>query len=113
MMYLLLFLVVFAQAYNYDWNRLHACDTPNQLKETVADYRENFPCLDCRDHFQSLLAQHPFPLDKVQTPKDVRVWTWFTHNLVNLRLNKTWESFDIMDECSVEKRPTGFEKLSI
>ena len=100
-MYLFLFLIVFVQAYDYDWSRLHACETPKQLKDTVADYHENFPCLDCREHFQSLLAQHPFPLDKVQTSKDVRVWTWFTHNLVNLRLNKTWESFDIMDECSV------------
>ena len=101
-MYLLVFFFVFVRAYDYDWNRLHACRTATQLKDTVADYHENFPCVDCRDHFQSLLAQHPFPLDHVQTPKDVRVWTWFTHNLVNLRLNKTWESVDIMDECSVE-----------
>lgn len=101
-MYLLVFFFVFVRAYDYDWNRLHACRTATQLKDTVADYHENFPCLDCRDHFQSLLAQHPFPLDRVQTPKDVLVWTWFTHNLVNLRLNKTWESFDIMDECSVD-----------
>lgn len=88
-----------AYAYNYDWQRLHACETPLGLRQTVEDYRENFPCLDCREHFQSLLSIHPFPLDYVRTPEDVRVWTWLTHNLVNLRLNKTWESFDIMDEC--------------
>ena len=102
MIFILFFLVVVTEAYHYDWNRLHACETPTQLKETVHDYKENFPCLDCREHFQSLLEIHPFPLTKVKTPKDVRVWTWFTHNLVNLRLNKPWQSFDIMDECSVE-----------
>ena len=73
--------------------------TPEHLRETVADYKENFPCLDCREHFQSLLEIHPFPLDYVRTSEDVRVWTWLTHNFVNERLNKTWESFDIMLEC--------------
>lgn len=84
---------------NYDWDRLHRCMTPEQLFKTVEDYSENFPCLDCRDHFRSLLQHHPFPLNNVKTPEDVRVWTWFTHNLVNERLDKPWESFDIMLEC--------------
>ena len=92
-------LVVPALSYNYDWQRIHNCTTPAELKATVQDYRENFPCLDCREHFQALLDIHPFPLEYVRTPEDTRVWTWLTHNLVNLRLNKPWESFDIMDEC--------------
>jgi hypothetical protein len=87
------------QGYNYDWDRLHRCDTVQLLRETIDDYRENFPCLDCREHFQSLLDMHPFPLNLVRTPEDVKAWTWLTHNLVNVRLNKTWESFDVMDEC--------------
>ena len=99
MLWLLLF-VMPACAYNYDWSRLHRCMRPEELRKTVADYRENFPCMDCREHFQSLLQIHPFPLNYVRTAEDVRVWTWFTHNLVNERLNKTWESFDIMLECS-------------
>jgi hypothetical protein len=36
---------------------------PEQLKYAVSDYKENFPCLDCREHFQSLLSMHPFPLE--------------------------------------------------
>lgn len=100
-MWTLLLLVVSAWSFDYDWGRLHSCETPVQLKSTVADYKENFPCLDCREHFQSLLKIHPFPLDYVRTPEDARVWTWLTHNLVNARLNKTWHSFDIMDECHV------------
>ena len=98
MLWLLIFILP-VTAYHYDWARLHKCMTPQDLRETVADYKENFPCLDCREHFQSLLEIHPFPLDYVRTSEDVRVWTWFTHNLVNERLNKTWESFDIMLEC--------------
>lgn len=95
----LAFIIGTVTAYDYDWNRLHNCINPKTLKETVADYKENFPCLDCREHFQSLLEIHPFPLEYVRTTEDARVWTWFTHNLVNERLNKTWESFDIMLEC--------------
>ena len=86
-------------AYDYDWSRLHRCLTANELAATVDDYSENFPCLDCRDHFQKLLDIHPFPIEYVRTTEDARVWTWLTHNLVNKRLNKKWESFDIMDEC--------------
>ena len=87
------------RAYNYDWDRLHKCMTAGELRDTVEDYKENFPCLDCRDHWVRLMEQHPYPLDYVRTSEDVRVWTWLTHNLVNERLNKTWQSFDIMLEC--------------
>lgn len=97
----LLLCVSSVAAYDYDWKRLHSQQNAEQLKLTVEDYSENFPCLDCREHFQSLLKIHPFPLDYVRTTEDARVWSWFTHNLVNLRLNKHWESFDIMDECRV------------
>jgi len=98
-LFFLLLYMIAVNGYNYDWDRLHRCMTPSDLFKTVADYQENFPCLDCRDHFNDLLSQHPFPLEYVKTAEDVRVWTWFTHNLVNERLNKTWESFDIMLEC--------------
>ena len=98
-MFWLYLLFGLTSAFNYDWQRLHKCRTPQELFDTVHDYRENFPCIDCKEHFQSLLEMHPFPLDYVRTPEDVRVFTWLTHNLVNLRLNKKWESFDIMDEC--------------
>ena len=96
MLWLLLSSVV---AYDYDWDRLHKQQTAAELKSTVEDYRENFPCLDCREHFQSLLEMHPFALHYVRTTEDAKVWSWLTHNLVNLRHNKTWESFEIMDEC--------------
>ena len=105
MLLILLLLFHTIMAMDYDWSRLHRCMTPKQLRQTVADYKENFPCIDCRDHFNSLLDIHPFPIDYVKTSEDVRVWTWFTHNLVNARLNKTWQSFDIMLDCYEEIKP--------
>jgi len=99
------FLLAYVSAYasDYTWSTLHASTSdPEVLKRTVSDYRENFPCLDCREHFEWLVSTHPFPLEYVRTPADARVWTWLTHNLVNIRLNKSWESFDIMAECTEE-----------
>ena len=87
-------------AVDYTWSTLHAATShPDLLKRTVGEYVENFPCLDCREHFQLLLRSHPFPLEYVRTPRDARAWSWLTHNLVNVRLNKSWESFDIMTQC--------------
>lgn len=98
---LLLNLFMFTcRSFQYDWARLHACMTPGVLKETVKDYIQHFPCFECREHFEKLVTRdHPYPLDYVRTTEDVRVWTWLTHNLVNVRLNKSWESFDVMLEC--------------
>ena len=91
MMLMLMFSGVFG--YDYDWFRLHRCVTPQQLRDTVLDYRENFPCLDCREHLNALLEIHPYPLDYVQTSMDCKIWVWMTHNLVNVRLNKPWYPF--------------------
>lgn len=98
---ILLFVSVWlSNAFQYDWARLHACMTPETLRNTVHDYIEHFPCFECREHFEKLVTRdHPYPLEFVRTTEDVRVWTWLTHNLVNVRLNKKWESFDIMLEC--------------
>ena len=59
----MLFLIP-AMALDYTWSTLHASSHhPDVLKRTVANYREKFPCLDCREHFQLLLETHPFPLE--------------------------------------------------
>ena len=100
MRFIILFLINTVLALDYSWDRLHACIAAETLKETVFDYLQNFPCLDCREHFRELVETHPFPLQNVMITEDARVWTWLTHNLVNVRLNKTWQSFDIMLECA-------------
>ena len=89
---------MFALALAYDWQRLHSCLTPQELSTTVCDYRENFPCVDCREHFNELVDTHPFPLEYVQTESDCKIWVWLTQNLVNVRLNKPWHPFDLEDK---------------
>jgi len=106
-MWTLLLLVVSAWSFDYDWGRLHSCETPQELFDTVHDYRENFPCLDCREHFQSLLEMHPFPLKNVQTESDCKIWVWFTRNLVNVRLNKPWHPFD-ETLCDISRHKPNF-----
>ena len=81
------------------------------LRETVDDYLANFPCIDCREHFKELVDTHPFPLEYVRTKADAKIWGWLTHNLVSVRLNKRWESFDIIQEC--EKHADGDIKSTL
>ena len=80
-----------------DWACMHNANV-NELKEIVQEYSEGFPCEDCRHHFNDLLEVHPFQLADVKTDEDARVWSWLTHNIVNKRIGKTWESFNIMDQ---------------
>ena len=88
-----LFLLILPFVFDYTWERLHNVDDPDELRTTVQDYIHNFPCEECRTHFKDLVDAHPFPLDEVQGPSDVHIWTWLTHNLVNKRLNKDWYAY--------------------
>ena len=76
----------------FTWARLHSITEPALLRTTVDEYVAHFPCEECREHFRELVDHHPFPLAHVRTPQDVQIWTWLTHNLVNLRLGKPWYS---------------------
>ena len=100
-------LLVPACSLDYDWERLHQCLTPQQLFDTVEDYKENFPCQDCREHFNELMRTHPFPLENVKTESDCRIWVWFTRNLVNVRLNKEWHPFD-ETLCDISRKKPNF-----
>ncbi len=85
-----------SSALDYSWQRLHTVRSSQELKQAVEDYLYNFPCEDCKDHFQDLVNTHPFPLSEVTSVEDARIWTWLTHNMVNQRLEKKWEPFEIM-----------------
>jgi hypothetical protein len=95
---LLLLCVVFTYnlAYDYDWDRLHSCRNPEMLRETVVDYCENFPCEDCRVHFQQMIDLFQTQLDNCQSARDCMQFTWILHNTVNKRLGKQQLLFD---EC--------------
>ena len=92
----LIFLPI-VQAMRYDWAYMHEAGA-RHLRDVVNEYATEFPCEECREHFNDMLDTHPFQLDDVQTDEDARVWTWLTHNLVNKRIGKKWESFAIMHQ---------------
>ena len=92
----LLFLPI-VSALRYDWTCMHEAGV-DELKSIVLDYSESFPCEECRNHFNDLLAVHSFQIDDIQTDEDAKVWSWLTHNIVNKRLGKKWEPFEIMNQ---------------
>lgn len=86
-----------------DWTCMHNAGV-EELKEIVSEYSDSFPCEECREHFNELLEIHPFQLEDVKTDHDAKVWSWLTHNIVNKRIGKKWEPFDIMDKY-LKKEP--------
>lgn len=92
-----LILLPMVSALRTDWTCMHSAGA-EELKDIVDEYSKSFPCEECRDHFNDLLKVHPFQLEDVNTDKDAKVWSWLTHNIVNKRIGKKWESFDIMTQ---------------
>lgn len=86
-----------ASALRYDWQCLHEANA-DDLKNIVKEYSKSFPCEECKDHFNDLLDTHPFQIDDIKTDEDAKVWSWLTHNIVNKRLGKSWEPFNIMSQ---------------
>lgn len=82
----------------YTWEELHtnAHDNPEYFVKLVKDYYYNFPCDDCREHFQKTVDELEtfLPIDKITTTKEAQVWGWLMHNNVNLRLGKDWLGID-------------------
>lgn len=95
------FLLPVVSALRYDWQCMHEAGA-DELKSIVMEYSESFPCEECREHFNTLLDTHPFQLDDIKTDNDAKVWSWLTHNIVNKRLGKPWEPYDIMNQYQVE-----------
>ena len=85
-----------AHAFDYSWRRLHEAASPEELQRTVEDYRSSFPCEECRGDFDAMVEAHPFPIEEVNTVEEARIWSWLTHNMVNRKLEKDWQSFEIM-----------------
>lgn len=95
------FFLPLASAIRHDWQCMHEARV-DELKNIVHEYSESFPCEECRDHFNDLLVSHPFQVDDIKTDEDAKVWSWLTHNMVNKRLGKPWEPFDIMSQYQTE-----------
>lgn len=85
-----------AHAFDYSWRRLHEVRSAEDLRLAVEDYRSSFPCEECREDFDSMIDVHPFSIDDVDTVEEARIWSWLTHNMVNRKLSKQWQPFEIM-----------------
>lgn len=112
---ILVSMVAVANAFFVTWRDLHHAAATQHLTEfhdTIISVMATFPCEECREHFSKLVHEHPYPLPFVRTRDDMRIWMWMTHNLVNVRLNKTWESYDILTRsCLAPQTPYAIPTL--
>lgn len=87
------------------WYTLHSlaafCDTnPSKYRATfaafLADFISKIRCEKCKNHATLFLAQHPIDpnVRQNQQPLDMFKWTWFFHNKVNERLQKSYVSWE-------------------
>jgi len=95
----------------YDWLHLHGAETVDILKRRVYQYSQDFPCEDCRVHFNELLENHPFPLESVNTLEEARIWSWLTHNLVNVRIGKGWHPLPTTKSSSEGEAVSAGERI--
>ena len=86
-----------SQPLRSDWACMHRAGV-DEMKDIVQEYATSFPCEECREHFNVMLETHWFPIERVQTDEEARIWSWLTHNLVNVRIGKDWEPYSIMDQ---------------
>jgi len=93
------------------WEILHSysalCKTPDQKKQFAffveSIFGPTIKCLECRNHFLSMLEKYPVPYGTKKHPtgrdwKDedsVFKWAYSVHNIVNQRLNKPTLSWDV------------------
>ena len=105
-MYLYFFIVLLAcvvqcsSFYFATWDELHRIRSVDEFHDRVTRIMHEFACEDCRDHFVALVESHPFPVEKVRTVKEARIWFWLTHNLINIRLEKEWAPLAVLDKYS-------------
>lgn len=72
------------------WNRLHRgalnLETTEKRAALLREITSSIPPLcGCRNHWQSILEEHPAQLS---TAEDFFSWTVLAHNLVNRKLHK-------------------------
>ena len=99
--YYILFLcmIQFASAYYFvTWDELHRVTSVEEFHSQVDQIVREFACEDCREHFKELVDSHPFPLDKVTTLEEAKIWYWLSHNLVNVRIGKEWQPLDVLQQ---------------
>ena len=95
---LLFFLPLVNCYYFVTWEELHRVRTVEEFHTNVRRVIDEFACEDCRKHFEDLVNTHVWPLDKVETIEEARLYLYLAHNMVNLRLDKEWAPLAILDQ---------------
>ena len=98
------------------WFEIHIlgskCKNGNQkdikkFKEKIEDLKENFFCINCRNHFNLLCKKIPLSdFLKVYDSNGNNIgpfkWTWIIHNKINMRLGKEIMPFKTADDMYSE-----------
>lgn len=84
--------------YFVTWDELHRVSSVDEFHDQVVRIMREFACEDCREHFSELVKTHPFPLDKVTTLDEAKIWYWLSHNIINTRLEKEWAPYTVLEQ---------------
>ena len=88
--------IIFLPLVYTSWSDLHNAQSLEEFRSIVDDFRHNFPCEECREDFDELVQNHPFPVEEVKLRPEMRIWSWLTHNMVNKKIGKPWVRGNIM-----------------
>ena len=80
------------------WSDLHNAQSLEEFRSIIDDMRQNFPCEECRQDFNELVENHPYPVKNVKLPPEMRIWSWLTHNLVSKKIGKPWVGLEILNK---------------
>ena len=82
----------------YFWGTLHfiSLSYPNspteedktKIKQVILSIADVLPCVICREHFNELLKEFPLNDYVLQNKKNLVLWLFTLHNIVNKRNNK-------------------------
>lgn len=73
-------------------------ETIDSLNKCIYNICINLPCPDCSDHAKETFAQAKKSGVKVRTIKELQLFWWKFHNLVNSRLKKPYVTFEDAEE---------------
>jgi hypothetical protein len=74
--------------------RANSVEKKNIVLGIIDMYSEEFPCENCRGHFNEFIRKHN-PRNTLNTEDGLFMWTWMCHNAANIRLKKpTLDYFD-------------------
>jgi hypothetical protein len=83
------------------WYKMHLdaawADTDDKKRvviEQIKYLQSNFPCGECKEHFENYIRTHPLELTLGKSPESLFLWTFNFHNAVNHRLKKPQVSYD-------------------